>query len=40
MRGFRHAVAALLPLALLAGVAQAQDDRYPQLAPPVTVPFT
>src|SRR6476661_3448817 len=36
MRGFRHAVAALLPLAFLAGAAQAQDDRYPQPAPPVT----
>src|SRR5438067_5889036 len=36
MRGFRHAVVALLPLALLAGAAQAQDDRYPQPAPPVT----
>src|SRR5436190_13208389 len=36
MRGFRRAVAALLPLALLAGAAQAQDDRYPQPAPPVT----
>ena len=32
----RHAVAALVPLALLAGAAQAQDDRYPQLTPPVT----
>src|ERR1041384_1425922 len=30
------AVAALLPLALLSGVAQAQDDRYPQLAVPIT----
>src|SRR5436190_1246569 len=36
MRGFRHAVAALLPLALLAGAAQAQGDRYAQPTPPVT----
>src|SRR5947208_15344157 len=36
MRSFRHGVSALLPLALLAGAAQAQDDRYPQLAPVIT----
>ena len=36
MRGLRHVGTALLPLALLAGAAQAQDDRYPQLVPPTT----
>jgi lytic murein transglycosylase len=36
MRSFRHTAAALLPLALLSGAAQAQDDRYPQLAVPIT----
>src|SRR2546423_5951354 len=36
MRGFGHAVVALLPLAVIAGRAQAQDDRNRQLAPPAT----
>src|SRR5437016_9579380 len=35
MRAVRHAVRALLPLALSA-TALAQDDRYPQLVPAIT----
>src|SRR5947209_7711689 len=36
MRSFRQVISALLPFALLAGAARAQDDRYPQLAPVIT----
>src|SRR5215210_9172831 len=36
MRSFPHGLSVLLPVALLAGAAQAQDDRYPQLVPVIT----